>query len=559
MPLSELFSYEGLLRVLLVYCQTIHFDRFQMDDVKHLKDKGIPLKIDGCTRFVKGATKYTTCGDVIKMVLKKTGVRKEYRHLFSIYEVSYDVEKALPCKSRIVKVISTWRGEPHKLVLRKADPLTPLVLNEKTKKWNLKRKSNARAPEVNTPYIQTLSTLADMIEKRKADGCSGISNDIPDSTSDSDSSMDEFLSKLNRSKMVGLINLFAAIAMKKQKRASQRTTGRVVNESDDSSDVSPARTKRTHRSTKHHSLKERKSEISNSRLKESADMHPKKLHAIHRVNFGFIDVEPRSQDRVYSLSDVCPIDEHKDKMRSNSNSVFTARRRLIPGKTPSCNTEIPRSCTEASDGCNAYVDPYKIRTLEMCPEIWCESPIHSADSGHAEDSDSSTDLDTAFVLRRNACNVTKTSKHVDIVGYEHFSAPLNYKPTTSSARKLVEYSITDDELSDYDNDDDEADGELAINSEYISNVNEEQEMYNRGRFHADNLQSDNCAYYLKNDNNPGLEVKTDITDYIKSIFDKTFANEDDEMNSFMNSMMLDESSDDGLSSMASDLEKDVRL
>lgn len=547
-----------------------------MDDVKHLKDKGIPLKIDGCTRFVKGATKYTTCGDVIKMVLKKTGVRKEYRHLFSIYEVSNDVEKALPCKSRIVKVVGTWRGQPHKLVLRKTDPLTPLVLNEKTKKWNLKRKSKSCAPEVNKlrePYIQTLTTIAEMIGKRKeqhtTDGCSGISNTIPDSTSDSDSSMDEFLSKFDRSKMVGLFNFFAAIAMKKQRRASQRSTARTVHESDDSSDVSPVRTKRTHRSTKHHPLEQMKAQISKSRMKESADMHPNKLHAIHRVNFGFIDVEPRSHDRVYSLADVCPTEEHKAKMRSNSNSVFTARRRLIPGKLSNYNTGRPRSGTDTSDENNASTGPYKMRKLEMRQEVWCESPIQSADSGHEEDSDSSTDLDTAFVLETNACDVTKTYKHVDIVGYEHFPAPLDYKPTTSSARKLVEYSITDDEFSDYDNDDnddiidfvkiDEADDRLAIDNEFKINVNEEQAMDAVGRFRAVHLQSDSCDYYLKNDKKNGLEMKNDVADYIKSIFGKTSANEDDEMNSFMNSMMLDESSDDGLSSMASDLEKDVRL
>ena len=90
-----------------------------MADVRKGKDIPIPLKIDGALRFVTGATKYTTFSDVVKMVLKKTGISKDYRHLFSMVEVTKDGEHCMCGKDRVLRRIKEWGDEPNKFVLRK--------------------------------------------------------------------------------------------------------------------------------------------------------------------------------------------------------------------------------------------------------------------------------------------------------------------------------------------------------------------------------------------------------------------------------------------------------
>ncbi|XP_045176400.2 uncharacterized protein LOC123536949 [Mercenaria mercenaria] len=557
-----------------------------MADVQHLKNKGIPLKVDGSIRYVRGATKYTTCGDVIKMVLKKTGVKKEYRHLFAIYEVSFDAEKALPCKSRIVKVVESWRGEPNKLVLRKSEPLTPVLLDEKKHKWNLKTKSRQQKPETRKlPDLQTLTSLSDMVDRHRGQMRKGSCSDdssverFVDSTSDSDSSMDELLSKLDHSKIAGLLNFFAAMAAKKYRRNSyRRSNSGSTHESADSSDSSPVRPRRRKIKSSRQSLakKTTKSRNCRSRMRASADMHPNKMHAVKRVNFGFIDVEPRSQDRVYSLSDVRTAEEETTTTRPQSTRIFSARRRLIPGKRSSYKVIEDNSDkgiptfrrTISDDSSYSLTGPYKVRRVsEKCKEDWCGSPIPLVDSGHEEDSDSSTDLDTAFVRRNNVFDVTRARQYMETPEHGRiFPYIVNEKPVTSSTRKLVEYSITDDELdtSDIinitetseteDEDNDDSENLFSINRICINSCSVQTENC-KLKDCTKESNTEKCAKSVKNHQ----ESDKNVTDFIKSIFGKEVKNEDEEMNSFMKSMVLDESSDEGLSSMGSDLEKDERI
>lgn len=543
-----------------------------MADVQNLKDKGIPLKIDGSTRFVKGATKYTTCGDVIKMVLKKTGVKKEYRHLFTIYEVTRDEEKALPCKSRIMKVMESWKGEPNKFVLRKSDPLTPPTLNEKKKRWNLGKRSKEEMPEIRKhqdPYAQTLQSLVEMVDRRKGQRltASGSENmqaeDFADSTSDSDSSIDEFLSKLDHSKMAGLLNFFVAMAKKKQKRESRcsRSSSSSTQDSDDSSDVSPVKPRRRKIKKTRHLLKKPKYGNSRSRIRESADIHPKKIHAVQMINFGFIDAEPRVQDRVYSVSDVRSVEEHEIRSRSNSNRIFSVRRRLIPSRKTSYNIQeetysrrcLPKTSSRA-ETCQLH------RLSENCKEVWCESPIHSVDSEYEENLNSSSDLDNAFVLRNNTFDVMTGHHHVETPEQGRiFRNCANNKRITSSVRKLVEYSMTDDELENSDaffDTEDDADLKEVKDDNVSHSVCEEKISYSEENDPEKEFKNEICASHFKNDANGNLGQKHDVTNYIKTIFGKKFENEDEEMNSFMKSIVLNDSLDEGLSSMGSDLEQE---
>jgi hypothetical protein len=82
------------------------------------------MDINGSVKLVKGISQHTTCNDVIKMVLKKTETGKENGspEAYGIFESSYGIERLIPGKSRILKVIRSWgMNKEYKLAFRKVN------------------------------------------------------------------------------------------------------------------------------------------------------------------------------------------------------------------------------------------------------------------------------------------------------------------------------------------------------------------------------------------------------------------------------------------------------
>jgi hypothetical protein len=70
----------------------------------------VPININGTHMIVKGVSKYTTCSDVIKMVLKKVNIGRENgsSEAFGIFEYAHGTERLLSGKSRLLKVMRSW-------------------------------------------------------------------------------------------------------------------------------------------------------------------------------------------------------------------------------------------------------------------------------------------------------------------------------------------------------------------------------------------------------------------------------------------------------------------
>lgn len=554
-----------------------------MVDVQHLKDKGIPIRIDGSTRYVKGATKYTTCSDVIKMVLKKTGIGKEYRHLFAIFEVSLHEEKQIPCKSRIVKVIEAWGGAQNKLVLRKTEPLVSSnaeCMETKVKSKGKKSKSPVHSSTQDS-YLQTLVSLAKFVEKQKNILESNRQmTSSEDSTSDSDSSMDEFLSNLDRSKMAGFVHFFAAMAGGKPKRAAARSRTRThVSDTDDSSEHSPGFS-RKHQWRNRPVRKSRQPTKPARKLKKSSadGIHPNKIHKVERINFGFIDVEPNSRDQVYThVSRDENINPPRDpRSRLHSSRPCTARRRLLVGKKYGyCLNSKTSSTTGLLKDINASFHDDDCMThgtyRQIQPEIASvvdrrmslpggSTGYHGNRKQTLRHDRMSTDFDqaltTSFDVSRSYSINRSTELFCQDLHRNGLSPILDNNAVTD--HRLVDYTITDDECEEIDSEPDSVLSKCSLSSGSTSSSLSSDSNVRKSENEIENSGSDiaNINHVTK------MADNLNISDYIRSIFSKNCAvSEDEEMNSFMKSMLCEDelSSDEGLSSMESGMDKNVKL
>ena len=84
------------------------------------------VQFNGQLILVPGVTRFTTCDDVIEMMLYRTA---EDRQFFSLYELCFGVERKLYGKASILKVIRSWGIDKKKfaLLLRKTEYVTPSI------------------------------------------------------------------------------------------------------------------------------------------------------------------------------------------------------------------------------------------------------------------------------------------------------------------------------------------------------------------------------------------------------------------------------------------------
>jgi len=132
---------------------------FQMAESRKKKSQEIPITFGSNIRYIKGVTKYTTCTDIVKMVLRKLDDEKENGgpEAFGIYESSRGIERLLPGKSRLLKVMRSWgMDNNYEFVFRKVNPgfVIPKMSESKRRKLIKRRdtgsKSSTPAKKCNT-------------------------------------------------------------------------------------------------------------------------------------------------------------------------------------------------------------------------------------------------------------------------------------------------------------------------------------------------------------------------------------------------------------------------
>ena len=85
--------------------------------------QNVPVYFDGKVLLVKNVTKYTTCSDVVHMLVLKSGISIERNSSYNLFEGTGDLERMLSGRTRIIKTLRSWGCEKgnFRFVLRKIE------------------------------------------------------------------------------------------------------------------------------------------------------------------------------------------------------------------------------------------------------------------------------------------------------------------------------------------------------------------------------------------------------------------------------------------------------
>ena len=101
----------------------------------------IDVLVDDKRKRLRGVTKYTTCDDVIKMVIKKTVQSPAEAPVFAVFESFNGKERQLSRKDRILKVLRSWGSDSENIGIsvRRVDDAKSKMGMIKDKKKRLSR------------------------------------------------------------------------------------------------------------------------------------------------------------------------------------------------------------------------------------------------------------------------------------------------------------------------------------------------------------------------------------------------------------------------------------
>ena len=124
----------------------------------------LDILIDGKRKRLRGVTKYTTCGDVIKMVTNKTVEPQTETPMFAVFESFNGKDRQLSSKDRIIKVLRSWGSDSEKIVIsiRRVDDVKSkmAVLNDKRKRLiGLRTKAFTDISRQRTTFSSNSSSL----------------------------------------------------------------------------------------------------------------------------------------------------------------------------------------------------------------------------------------------------------------------------------------------------------------------------------------------------------------------------------------------------------------
>ena len=91
--------------------------------------RDISLTIYGLTKTIKGLSESTVCDDVIETVFDTLAISKVYASSFAIYELASGIERQIPGKTRVLKLVRSWAAEhaQYKLIMKRIENLNENV------------------------------------------------------------------------------------------------------------------------------------------------------------------------------------------------------------------------------------------------------------------------------------------------------------------------------------------------------------------------------------------------------------------------------------------------
>ena len=71
------------------------YSSFQFQMSRRIFRQEVPVHFDGTVLLVKNVTKYTTCSDVVHMLLLKSGLSVDRISSYALFETTGDLERML--------------------------------------------------------------------------------------------------------------------------------------------------------------------------------------------------------------------------------------------------------------------------------------------------------------------------------------------------------------------------------------------------------------------------------------------------------------------------------
>ncbi|KAH3870741.1 hypothetical protein DPMN_033931 [Dreissena polymorpha] len=468
-----------------------------MAETRRRKHVEVPLTFGDTIRYIKGVTKYTTCADVIKMVLRKLDGEEtnDGTEAYGIFESSRGIERPLPAKSRLLKVMRSWgMDNDYEFVFRKVSPcLHALKMSEsRRKKLNTKHRAmdkhvtcekavedrlthfshpnefvkelyfNGETDHSDDEFVPSVSH-SDLRQAALGQSFSAVSRNVTGKSADH-----SFVVNANSIVLSDVNNVKFAVRKTLKQKTCTVTSAGSSNDNTEAGKVTtlttaenPKNIKNRLRNVKRHErlASDLVSRISKMNQKEGKDALLEKYFSEY--------ITYRSPKCKYVDS----------RYRGRGDGAETGE------ETPSVNVA----------GSN-YINEVPARQQEDCSSAALTLHDDDNDSGHDDNGDVSN-FNVAFI---GDCD--------DFFKTEMAQTGLN------SVNKLVDYSLSEDEQTSFMSDPSE-----------ISTVSYE-----------------------------GHNV-SNVSDIVKNVFaDAKSFSEDDEMESFMKTKLEDEFSDEGLSSLGSD-------
>ena len=124
----------------------------------------LDILVDGKRKRLRGVTKYTTCDDVIKMVIKKTIQPHGEKPMYAVFESFNGEERQLSKKDRIIKVLRSWGSDSEKIVIsvRRNDDVKnkmTIIKDKKKRLTGLRTKAFTNISSQKTSFLSNGCTL----------------------------------------------------------------------------------------------------------------------------------------------------------------------------------------------------------------------------------------------------------------------------------------------------------------------------------------------------------------------------------------------------------------
>ncbi|KAK3581519.1 hypothetical protein CHS0354_031861 [Potamilus streckersoni] len=88
-----------------------------MADIKKKKLYEVHILLSAKNHIIKNVTKNSTCDDVIKSLHRHINIDKENGHMYALYESMYGVDRELPGKTKIHKLLRAWGSKKDQVQL----------------------------------------------------------------------------------------------------------------------------------------------------------------------------------------------------------------------------------------------------------------------------------------------------------------------------------------------------------------------------------------------------------------------------------------------------------